>query len=340
MVPPDAASESLRIHPNQPAIAMSVLVTGAAGFIGSHFAEAILSRGIEVVGLDNFDDFYARETKERNLEPARGYRGFRLVEGDIRDEAILRALPEVTAVVHLAARAGVRPSIEQPVLYSDVNLMGTTRLLALVRDRGIRTFVFASSSSVYGNNEKVPFSETDRVDHPISPYAATKKAGELLCHASTHLDGVATMCLRFFTAYGPRQRPDLAIHKFARLLERGDAIPMFGDGSTSRDYTYIDDIVDGVVKALDWAERHAGSHEILNLGESRTIDLAQMIRVLGEEMGVAPDIRRLPMQPGDVDRTYADVTKARSLIGYDPRVEFRDGIRRFVDWFRQQPKTS
>ena len=319
---------------------MSVLVTGAAGFIGSHLSEALLSRGREVVGLDNFDGFYARETKERNLQAARDHRSFRLVEGDIRDEATLQELPEVTAVVHLAALAGVRPSIEQPARYSDVNLMGTTRLLGFVRERAIRTFVFASSSSVYGNNEKVPFTETDRVDHPISPYAATKKAGELLCHASTHLDGVATMCLRFFTAYGPRQRPDLAIHKFARLLEEGSAIPMFGDGSTSRDYTYIDDIVDGVVKALDWSEAHPGSHELVNLGESRTIDLSQMIRLLGEEMGVVPDIRRLPMQAGDVDRTYADVTKARSLFGYDPQVEFRDGLRRFVSWFQDQPNTS
>lgn len=319
---------------------MSVLVTGAAGFIGSHLTEALLSRGADVVGLDNFDDFYARETKERNLGPARDHDRFRLIEGDIRDEAILRELPEVSAVVHLAARAGVRPSIEQPALYSDVNLMGTTRLLALVRERAIRTFVFASSSSVYGNSDTVPFAESDRVDHPISPYAATKKAGELLCHASTHLDGVATMCLRFFTAYGPRQRPDLAIHKFARLMEEGDAIPMFGDGSTSRDYTYIDDIVHGVVKALDWAEAHPGSHEIVNLGESRTIELSRMIRLLGEEMGVVPNIRRLPMQPGDVDRTYADVTKARSLFGYDPRIEFGEGLRRFVAWFQGQPKTS
>lgn len=315
---------------------MSILVTGAAGFIGSHLSEALLSHGREVVGLDNFDDFYARETKERNLQPARDHCGFRLIEGDIRDEGMLQELPEVTAVVHLAARAGVRPSIEQPALYSDVNLMGTTRLLAFVRERAIRTFVFASSSSVYGNNEKVPFIETDRVDHPISPYAATKKSGELLCHASTHLDGVATMCLRFFTAYGPRQRPDLAIHKFAGLLKAGDAIPMFGDGSTSRDYTYISDIIDGVVKALKWAEGNPGSHEIVNLGESRTIDLSQMIRVLGEEMGIVPDICRLPMQPGDVERTYADVTKARSLFGYDPQVEFRDGIRRFVGWFQRQ----
>jgi UDP-glucuronate 4-epimerase len=319
---------------------MSVLVTGAAGFIGSHLSEALLAQGAEVVGLDNFDSYYDRETKERNLGPALDHEGFQLVEGDIRDEEILKGLPEVTAVVHLAARAGVRPSIEQPVLYSDVNLMGTTRLLGFARDRALGAFVFASSSSVYGNNDKVPFAETDRVDHPISPYAATKKAGELLCHASTHLDGIATMCLRFFTAYGPRQRPDLAIHKFARLLDEGQSIPMFGDGSTSRDYTYIDDIVDGVVKSLGWAETNPGSHEIVNLGESQTIRLSEMINMLGEEMGIVPDIQRLPMQPGDVDRTYADVTKARSLFGYDPRVDFRDGLRQFVSWYQRQPRSS
>jgi UDP-glucuronate 4-epimerase len=319
---------------------MAVLVTGVAGFIGSHLAEALLARGEEVIGLDNFDEFYARDSKERNLAAARDHAAFRLVEGDIRDKECLSTLPDVDAVIHLAARAGVRPSIEQPALYSDVNVMGTTRLLELAGDRRIRTFVFASSSSVYGNNEKVPFSETDDVDHPISPYAATKKAGELLCHTATHLSGMTTLCLRFFTVYGPRQRPDLAIHKFARLLEEGQEIPMFGDGSTSRDYTYVTDILDGVLKALDWAKRHFGCHELVNLGESRTIALSDMIQVIAEEMGKRPIIRRLPMQPGDVNRTFADVSKARRLLGYDPSVEFRDGVRRFVEWLHAESLRS
>ena len=312
---------------------MSVLVTGAAGFIGSHLAEALLARGEEVVGLDNFDPFYERSTKEDNLAIARDHRSFRLVEGDIRDPDALSDLPDgVEAVVHLAALAGVRPSIREPERYADVNLMGTARLLRFARDRGIGAFVFGSSSSVYGNSETVPFSESDPVDRPISPYAATKKGGELLCHAATHLDGFTTLCLRFFTVYGPRQRPDLAIHKFARLLQAGRPIPMFGDGSTSRDYTYVTDILDGVVRGLDWARGEPGRHEVVNLGESRTVTLREMIEAIGDELGVDPEIERLPMQPGDVDRTWADVTKARELLGYDPRVEFRDGIRAFVRW--------
>lgn len=315
---------------------MSILLTGAAGFIGSHLAEALLERGEEVVGLDNFDPFYPREVKESNLRAARDHRGFTLVEGDIRDGDALASLPHgVEAVIHLAALAGVRPSIAEPERYADVNLMGTARLLRFARDRGLRRFVFASSSSVYGNNPKVPFSEDDPVDHPISPYAATKKSGELLCHAAAHLDGISTICLRLFTVYGPRQRPDLAIHKFARLMAAGEPIPMFGDGSTSRDYTYVTDILDGVTRALDWTREQDGGYEVVNLGESRTVTLSDMIRILGEEMGVEPVIRRLPPQPGDVDRTYADVSRARRVLGYDPRVDFREGVRGFLAWLRE-----
>ncbi len=318
-----------------------VLLTGAAGFIGSHFADRLLEAGEEVVGLDLFDEFYDPAVKERNLARARDHEGFALVRGDIRDRDLLSALPDdIGSVVHLAARAGVRPSIQDPALYTSVNVLGTTTLLEFARDRGIRPFVFASSSSVYGNNERVPFRETDRVDHPISPYAATKKAGELLCHTATHLDGITTVCLRFFTVYGPRQRPDLAIHKFARLLAAGQEIPMFGDGSTQRDYTYIDDILDGVEGALAFARREEARHEIVNLGESRTVSLSEMIRVVGEEMGVEPRIRRLPMQPGDVLRTWADVSHARELLGYDPSVDFREGIRHFVEWFATLPSAS
>lgn len=317
---------------------MSVLVTGAAGFIGSHVCDALLERGEVVVGLDSFDDFYEPAAKERNLEQAFDHAAFQLVRGDIRDPEALDALPhEIDAVVHLAARAGVRPSIERPALYADVNVMGTVRLLAWAKERGVRRFVFASSSSVYGNNEKVPFSETDPVDHPISPYAATKKAGEVICHAASHLDGIAMACLRFFTVYGPRQRPDLAVHKFARILRAGGAIPMFGDGSTSRDYTFVDDTVSGVLGALEWVGREESRYRIFNLGNHRTVALRDMIRIVGEEMGVAPRIEQLPMQPGDVVRTYADIGRAGEELGYRPETDFRDGVKRFLEWFRRQP---
>jgi len=317
---------------------MSVLVTGAAGFIGSHVCEALLEEGADVVGLDSFDDFYDPAAKERNLDRALGQAAFRLVRGDIRDPEALDALPGgIDVVVHLAARAGVRPSIEQPALYADVNLMGTVRLLAWARARGVRRFVFASSSSVYGNNEKVPFSESDAVDNPISPYAATKKAGELICHAAAHLDGIAVACLRFFTVYGPRQRPDLAVHKFARILRDGGEIPMFGDGTTSRDYTYVDDTVAGVVGALRWVGGEESTYRIFNLGNHRTVALSDMIRILGEEMGVEPRIRQLPMQPGDVLRTYADIGRAAEELGYRPETDFRDGVKRFLEWFSGQP---
>jgi UDP-glucuronate 4-epimerase len=316
---------------------MKILLTGTAGFIASQAAERLLQQDHVVVGLDNFDDFYDPAIKEGNLTRARDYDSFRLVRGDIRDAEALDALPDgIDTIVHIAARAGVRPSIAQPALYYDVNVTGTLRLMEFARERGINRFVFASSSSVYGNNEKVPFSEADPVDHPISPYAATKKAGELMGHAYTHLYGITCLCLRFFTVYGPRQRPDLAIHKFAKLLAAGEELPMFGDGGSERDYTYIDDILLGLEGALDWVGRHEGAHEIVNLGESRTVSLSEMIRVLGEEMGVEPRIRTLPEQPGDVARTYADISKARAILGYDPKWEFREGIRSFIRWLRGQ----
>jgi UDP-glucuronate 4-epimerase len=318
-------------------MAQHVLLTGAAGFIASHYAERLLARDISVVGLDNFDEFYDPEVKEKNLARARDHRKFTLVRGDIRDRGLLSELPdEVDTIVHIAARAGVRPSIAQPVLYYDVNVTGTLNLMELARERGIKQFIFASSSSVYGNNEKVPFSEEDPVDNPISPYAATKKAGELLTHAYTHLYGIACLCLRFFTVYGPRQRPDLAIHKFTRLLEKGEALPMFGDGTSERDYTYIEDILQGMDGALGWVEAHPGVHDIVNLGESRTISLREMIQVLGEEVGIEPRVERLPDQPGDVVRTFADISKARDILGYNPQWEFRDGIRAFLSWYRDR----
>lgn len=313
---------------------MSVLVTGAAGFIGSHLVEALLDRGEEVVGYDLFDDFYDPALKRRNVETALESSGYTLVEADIRDPAALSDLPDhVEGVIHLAARAGVRPSIEQPILYMDVNVAGTAQLLELARVRRLPWFVFASSSSVYGNSDRIPFIEDDPVDRPISPYAATKKAGELLCHTASHLNGMACLCLRLFTVYGPRQRPDLAIHKFARLMKAGEEIPMFGDGSTQRDYTYVDDIIDGILRSVDYSRRTPGSYEILNLGESRAIVLRDMIRIVGEALGIQPRIRQLPMQPGDVNATHADVSRAKRLIGYDPTTEFVDGISRFADWY-------
>jgi UDP-glucuronate 4-epimerase len=315
---------------------MRILLTGAAGFIASHLSDHLLSRGMSVVGLDNFDDFYDPAVKEGNIARALDHDAFTLIRGDIRDRGILKGLPDgIDTIVHIAARAGVRPSISHPVLYYDVNVTGTLNLMELARERGIRRFLFASSSSVYGNNTKVPFSEDDPVDHPISPYAATKKAGELLTHAYSHLYGISCLCLRFFTVYGPRQRPDLAIHKFARLLDFEEELPMFGDGNSQRDYTYIDDIVQGVDGALDWVGLNEGVHDIVNLGESRTIGLKEMIRVLGEEMETSPRIRQLPEQPGDVVRTYADISKARRVLGYEPRWEFREGIRAFVKWYRE-----
>ncbi|MFQ5690469.1 MAG: GDP-mannose 4,6-dehydratase [Gemmatimonadota bacterium] len=316
---------------------MKSLVTGAAGFIGSHLVERLLARGDEVVGLDNFDEFYDPAVKRSNLARALSHRAFHLVEGDIRDGACLRALPDgIDLIVHLAARAGVRPSIEQPLLYADVNIKGTQELLEYARDAGIRRFVFGSSSSVYGNNEKVPFAEDDPVDHPISPYAATKRAGELICHTYHHLFGLGIVSLRFFTVYGPRQRPDLAIHKFTRLLSQGLPIPQFGDGTTRRDYTYIDDILAGIEGAIAYLEAHPDAYEIVNLGESDTVELSRLIDLIARELGVEPTIERLPPQPGDVERTFADITRARALLGYHPETRIEEGIPRFVQWFRRR----
>ena len=314
----------------------SVLVTGAAGFIGSHLAERLLAGGVRVVGLDAFDAFYDPRLKERNVEPVLGHPGYRLVRGDIRDEAALASAfagERHDAVIHLAARAGVRPSIEDPVLYASVNLDGTAKVLEAARRHEVRTFVFGSSSSVYGNNPKVPFAEDDPVDHPISPYAATKRSGELMAHAYHHLFGMDVACLRFFTVYGPRQRPDLAIRKFATRIARGESIPQFGDGSAARDYTYVDDIVDGVVRAT---ERVRG-FRIWNLGGSSPVPLSAMIAAIARGLGTTARLEVLPMQPGDVERTWADVSRATSDLEWSPRVGFDEGISKFLDWFRSQP---
>jgi UDP-glucuronate 4-epimerase len=311
-----------------------ILVTGGAGFIGSHLVERLLAGGRRVVVLDNFDGFYDPAIKRRNLAPSLDHPSFRLVEGDIRDAACLDDLfggETLEAVIHLAARAGVRPSIDDPVLYTSVNLDGTTRLLEACRAHGVARFVFGSSSSVYGNNRKVPFSEDDPVDHPISPYAATKKAGELICHAHHHLFGIAVACLRFFTVYGPRQRPEMAIHKFVRAIAAGEPVQQYGDGSSARDYTYVDDIVDGIVRALE----RARTYHVWNLGGSHTITLAELLQAIGRGLGVEPRIEQLPMQPGDVQRTWADVSRARDELEWSSRVDIEHGLRRFIDWYRE-----
>ena len=313
---------------------MRILITGAAGFIGSHLSERLLNNGHSVIGVDNFDDFYDPQVKRRNISRCLQNDRFRLIEADIRDNSAMDGATgqDVEAIVHLAAKAGVRPSIEEPLVYADVNINGTMVLLELAKKHGIDKFIIASSSSVYGNNEKVPFSEEDNVDFPISPYAATKKACELICHTYHHLFGTAITCLRFFTVYGPRQRPDLAIHKFARLIEAGQPIPVYGDGSMMRDFTYIDDIIDGTVAAID---RCAGFN-IYNLGESQPISVSDLIAEIENALGKKAVREHLPLQPGDVERTYADVAKAGRDLGYHPKTDIRTGLANFAEWLRSQ----
>lgn len=313
-----------------------ILVTGAAGFIGSHLTERLLADGHHVVGLDNFDPFYPEPLKRQNLTAAQKHSNFHLIEGDCAvAEDVERAFAAgIDVVVHLAAKAGVRPSIEDPLGYTRANIVATQVMLEAARHHQVARFIFGSSSSVYGNNEKVPFSEDDPVDRPISPYAATKRAGELICHTYHQLFGVGILALRFFTVYGPRQRPDLAIRKFATLMSKGEPIPFFGDGSSERDYTWIDDILQGVLAAIERSRTHVGEFEIINLGESRTTSLSRLVELIGAALGVQPELRRLPMQPGDVNRTFADVSKARSLLGYQPTTTVEVGIPRFIDWFK------
>ena len=317
-------------------MAASILVTGAAGFIGSHLCEALLERGDRVVGLDNFNDFYDPAIKRANLAGPLARPGFALVEGDIRDAAaVARVFREhaPTSVVHLAAMAGVRPSLQDPALYHDVNCTGTAVVLQAARAAGVGRFVFGSSSSVYGGNPQVPFHEDDDVSRPVSPYAATKRSNELTCHTFHHLYGMDIACLRFFTVYGPRQRPEMAIHKFVRLTEAGQPLPLFGDGRSERDYTYVDDILDGVLKAHD----RSRGFRVYNLGESRTISLRDLVAAIGRATGREPRVDWQPPQPGDVPRTYADVGRAKAELGYAPHVDLDEGLRRFVAWYRAGP---
>lgn len=313
---------------------MKILVTGAAGFIGSHTCESLIKKGNSIIGIDNFDPFYSPKLKELNLAQLRQNNNFQFYRADIRDNQALSQIlssNQVDIVIHLAAKAGVRPSIESIIEYYDVNVNGTVSLLEAMRQNGVKKMLFASSSSIYGNNQKVPFSEKDRVDNPISPYASTKKSGELLCHVYKHLYNFDITCLRFFTVYGPRQRPDLAIHKFTRLIQENKPIPFYGDGSSSRDYTYIDDIVNGINCALD----HLEGFKIYNLGESKVITLKNLVEVIEQILGKKAERNQLPMQQGDVSRTYADISKARAEIGYNPVYDIETGMKKFIDWFKE-----
>ena len=316
---------------------MKALITGAAGFIGSHVAESLLADGWEVIGVDNFDPFYDPGLKRENIRGLKKNKTFKLVEADIQKAAELEnavGSAKIDVIIHLAARAGVRPSIELPRLYADVNVSGTVEMLELARRREVPRFVFASSSSVYGEREGSPFREEDVVDHPISPYAATKKAGELIAYTYHHLYRFSVACLRFFTVYGPRQRPEMAIHKFARAIAEGEPITLFGDGSSRRDYTYVDDVVAGVVAAVDRAE----GYRVYNLGNNRTVELRELIRLLEEDLGKKAIVKHLPAQPGDVPLTCADIRRAQEELGYNPSVPIERGLELFVEWFEKKKR--
>lgn len=340
---------------------MTVLVTGGAGFIGSHLCERLLGLssttsdfgrwtldfpdvGPSVICLDNFNDFYDPRIKERNIAQAQKHPNFTLIRGDILDTKLLEQifsgqafepnksneLNKLEIVVHLAAIAGVRPSILSPKEYVDVDIKGTVNLLEMARKYEVKQVIFGSSSSVYGANSKIPFSEEDPTDQQVSPYATAKKAGELYCNTYHHLYGIPTTVLRFFTVYGPRQRPEMAIHKFTRLMKRGEPVPMYGDGTSARDYTYIDDIIDGIMAAIE----RPFDFEILNLGNSTTVKLKELIELIAGRLGVEPEIDHQPDQPGDVPITYADISKAKKLLGYNPKTSVEEGIEKFVKWFK------
>jgi len=313
------------------------LITGGAGFIGSTLADRLLAEGSDVVILDNFCDFYDPLIKENNVKANSGNPKYKIYRNDIRDrEAVQRIFDEneIDCIIHLAAMAGVRPSIENPVLYQEVNCLGTQNILEEARLHGVKNLVMASSSSVYGNCKETPFKESFIVDFAISPYAATKKANEVMAHVYHQLYDMNIILLRFFTVYGPRQRPDLAINKFTQKMLIGDRIEMFGDGSTSRDYTYVDDIVDGIARSINYVKNNNNVYEIMNLGSSNPIKLTEMISAIGMALNIDPNVQKMPMQPGDVENTYADISKANKLLGYKPKTNFNDGIKLFVDWYK------
>lgn len=322
-------------------IGKNILITGGAGFIGSHLSEKLMELGHNIIIIDSFNDYYDPNLKEKNVEivskTAEKFKvKYKVYRGDIRNFDFMKKMFEennIDGIVHLAANAGVRPSIENPQYYVEVNLNGLTNLLECMRLNDLHKLVFISSSSVYGNNKKVPFSEKDAVDNPISPYAATKKAGELLCYTYHHLFNINVACLRYFTVYGPRQRPDLAINKFTRLMLEDKPIPMYGDGSTARDYTYVSDIVDGTIRALNYISRHEKIYDIFNLGGSNPITLKELIEVIGNAIGKTPKIEQLAMQPGDVEITYSDFSHAKEILKYNPQVKLVNGINDFVKWY-------
>lgn len=313
-----------------------VLLTGAAGFIGSHVAEALLARGDEVVGVDNFEAFYSPDVKRRNERFALAHGRYTHVEADLRSAAAVEQVfleGPFDTVVHLAARAGVRPSLTDPAGYSETNVTGTALLLEAARTTRTRNFVFASSSSVYGVRSTAPFRESDPVDEPASPYAATKRAGEILGATFHHLYGLPVTCLRFFTVYGPRQRPDMAIHRFTRLIDEGGEVEVYGDGQSHRDYTFIDDVVDGVLRSVD----RPHGYRVYNLGTNRTVSLMELVGLIGACLGRTPRTVHAPSQQGDVPLTYADITLARAELGYEPTTALSDGIAAFIDWYRKEP---
>ena len=338
---------------------MTYLVTGGSGFIGSHLVEYLLENGHSVINVDNFDDFYDYKIKIKNtLESVKQSVNFQFTNKeedirklisvvspissyffyyqDIRDKEGLKEIfqnHKIDVVIHLAALAGVRPSIERPMDYAEVNILGSMKLWELCKDYGVKKFICASSSSVYGNNEKVPFSELDNVDRPISPYAATKKCGEILGYTYHHLYDIDMIQLRFFTVYGARQRPDLAIHKFTKIISENGEIPFYGDGSTARDYTFIEDIIDGIVKSIKYLESHKGVYEIINLGENQVVNLREVLSEIELNLGKKANLNKLPMQAGDVQKTKANINKAKNLIGYNPRTNFQNGIKKFMEWF-------
>jgi len=339
---------------------MNYLVTGGSGFIGSHLIEELLKKGHFVINIDNFDNFYDYKIKIKNtlesvgLSPNFDFTNdkekdieilqsklvdvalYEFYYQDIRDKKGLETIFQkykIDMVIHLAALAGVRPSIERPMEYAEVNILGSINLWELCKDYGIKKFICASSSSVYGNNEKIPFAETDNVDRPISPYAATKKCGEILGHTYHHLYDIDMIQLRFFTVYGPRQRPDLAIHKFAKIISDGGEIPFYGDGTTARDYTFVEDIVDGITKSIVYLENHNKVYEVLNLGENQVVSLKEMLVEIETNLDRKAKLNRLPMQAGDVQKTNADITKAKKMVGYTPKTNFQNGIKKFVEWF-------
>ena len=342
---------------------MTYLITGGSGFIGSHLVELLLKNGHSVINVDNFDNFYDYQTKIKNtLESIGQSSDFQFVEKqkdiqtlidqtrsdtytlycqDIRDKAGLQKIFEnhrIDMIIHLAALAGVRPSIERPLEYAEVNILGSMNLYELCKDFGVKKIVCASSSSVYGNNEKVPFEETDNVDRPISPYAATKKCSEILGYTYHHLYEIDMIQLRFFTVYGPRQRPDLAIHKFAKIISQNEEVPFYGDGSTARDYTYIDDIIEGIEKSIKYLEQNNKVYEILNLGENQVINLKEMLTTIEENLNKKALLKHMPMQLGDVQKTNANIDKAKNLVGYVPKTNFQNGIKKFVEWFLKKEK--